>query len=109
SWFFGDIPSGNVSNLIFNNLIGRDAGGEPEAELAEDWEYSDDGLTLTFYLRDDVKWHDGEPFTADDVVFTFETRMHEDFPTGPGHDSVEEVNKVDDYTVELKLKEITHA
>lgn len=40
-------------------------------DLAKSWEVSDDGLTLTFHLREGVKWHDGEPFTADDVVFTF--------------------------------------
>ncbi|HHV94129.1 MAG TPA: hypothetical protein GXX47_06310, partial [Firmicutes bacterium] len=38
--------------------------------LAESWEVSDDGLTWTFHLRDGVKWHDGYPFTAEDVAFT---------------------------------------
>lgn len=40
--------------------------------LAKDCEVSDDNKTYTFSLRDDVKWSDGEPFTADDVVFTYE-------------------------------------
>ena len=39
--------------------------------LAESWERSDDGLTWTFRLRTDVAWHDGQPFTAHDVDFTF--------------------------------------
>src|SRR5690606_23767518 len=46
--------------------------GEIVPGLAESWEVSDDNLTYTFHLRDGVTWHDGEAFTADDVVFTFE-------------------------------------
>ena len=42
-----------------------------EPSLAESWRHSLDGLTWTFHLRDDVKWHDGQPFTAHDVEFTF--------------------------------------
>jgi len=42
-------------------------------DLAERWETSKDGLNITFYLRKDVTWHDGEKFTAEDVLFTFET------------------------------------
>lgn len=43
----------------------------PVPNLATDWTQSEDGLTWTFNLRDDVTWHDGEPFTAEDVVFTY--------------------------------------
>lgn len=46
--------------------------GEVEPNLAERWEQSDDGLVWTFFLRKDVKWADGHPFTADDVLFTFQ-------------------------------------
>ena len=46
--------------------------------LATDYSVSDDNLTYTFKLRDDVKWSDGEPFTADDVVFTYEAMEQED-------------------------------
>ena len=43
-----------------------------EPHLAESWEISEDNLTLTFHLRKGVEWHDGKPFTADDVIFTFD-------------------------------------
>ena len=46
--------------------------GELTGDLAESWEVSDDQLTWTFHLREGVTWHDGEPFTADDVKFTIE-------------------------------------
>ncbi len=43
-----------------------------EPALAESWEVSEDGTVYTFHLREGVTWHDGEPFTAEDVVFTYE-------------------------------------
>ena len=45
--------------------------GEPEPSLARSWETSSDNLRWTFHLRENVRWHDGELFTAEDVVFTF--------------------------------------
>ena len=49
-----------------------------EPSLAESWERSDDGLTWTFHLRQDVQWHDGQPFTAHDVDFTFNRITYND-------------------------------
>ena len=51
---------------------------EVEPALAESWEHSDDGLTWTFHLRKDVRWHDGQPFTAHDVDFTFNRITYND-------------------------------
>lgn len=55
---------------------------EPQARLATSWEVSEDGLTYTFHLRDDAKWHDGEPVTANDVAFTVMQILAPDY-TGP--------------------------
>ncbi|MDH3224858.1 MAG: ABC transporter substrate-binding protein, partial [Gemmatimonadota bacterium] len=52
-------------------LVRLDEGFQPVPYLADRWEISDDRSTLTFYLRRDVKWHDGTPTTAHDVAFTF--------------------------------------
>ncbi len=60
------------ASLIFDTLVWRDASGESIPWLATDWALSDDGLTWTFTLRDDVRWHDGEPLTVDDVIFSIE-------------------------------------
>lgn len=60
-----------VSPKIFDGLIGYDFGMKPKPALAESWEMSEDGKTVTFKLRPGVKWHDGEPFTSADVAFTF--------------------------------------
>jgi peptide/nickel transport system substrate-binding protein len=59
--------------LIFEGLVGLDARTEPVPVLAEKWERSGDGKVLTFTLRKDVAWHDGKPFSAEDVVFTIDT------------------------------------
>ncbi|MBN1954298.1 MAG: hypothetical protein JW900_04520, partial [Anaerolineae bacterium] len=60
------------ASLLFDTLVWRDASGETIPWLATDWSLSGDGLTWTFTLRDGVRWHDGEPLTVDDVVFSID-------------------------------------
>lgn len=60
------------ASLVFDTLVWRDSSGETIPWLATDWDLSDDGLTWTFTLREDVVWQDGEPFTADDVAFSIQ-------------------------------------
>ncbi len=60
-----------VQKWTFNKLITLDRNGELIPDLAESYTVSDDGTVFTFKLREDVTWHDGEPFNAEDVVFTF--------------------------------------
>ncbi len=92
---------------------------EVEPALAESWEHSDDGLTWTFHLRQDVTWHDGEPFTAHDVEFTFNRIIYNDgIPTndraafvfryidaesGEWTEGRMTVRTLDEYTVEFVL------
>lgn len=62
--------------MLFDRLIQCDDSGNPnKPQLAKEFSCSDDGLTYTFILRDDVKWHDGEAFTADDVIWSVETAL----------------------------------
>jgi ABC-type transport system substrate-binding protein len=56
--------------LIFNGLTRTDGHGDLKPDLASSWTASPDGLTYLFHLRHDVRWSDGEPFSADDVLFT---------------------------------------
>ena len=70
---------------------------------------SQDGLTYTFKLRNDVKWHDGQQFTAKDVVFTYQTLMKKELASPRTADLVERIASVsnpDDYTVVFKLNKI---
>lgn len=60
----------DITALIFEGLVSINNYGEPVPQLAESWVISNDGLEYVFVLRQDVLWHDGTPFTADDVVYT---------------------------------------
>ena len=97
------------TSLMFEGLTNiNPVTGAIEPELAESWDVSPDGLSITFHLRQGLKWSDGQPFTADDVVFTFndlylnddvktDTRDVLQLPDG----SYPVVTKVDDYTVKV--------
>jgi peptide/nickel transport system substrate-binding protein len=61
-----------AAELIYNGLLGRDEHGDPTPDLAESWTIEQGGAVYRFRLRDGVTWHDGKPFTASDVKFTFE-------------------------------------
>jgi peptide/nickel transport system substrate-binding protein len=101
-----DGPSFEVAALLYNGLVKYDKDLILRPELAESWQYSRDCLDLTFKLRRDVRWHDGQPFTADDVVFTYETMISPRTPTAYGGDfkSVDSVKAVDPYTVHVRYK-----
>jgi peptide/nickel transport system substrate-binding protein len=62
----------DVDALVYSGLVYFDSRGVPHPELAESWGISQDGQTYNFALRPGVTWHDGEPFTTDDVLFTIE-------------------------------------
>ncbi|WP_417211574.1 ABC transporter substrate-binding protein [Antarctobacter sp.] len=64
-----------ASTPVYSWLIKQDIDGTNAADLATDWSMSEDGKTFTFTLRDDVTWHDGTPFTAEDVKFTIEEML----------------------------------
>ena len=61
-----------IGRLVSDSLVQYDAGMAIRPSLAESWQVSDDGLTVTFQLRRGVRWHDGAPVTARDVVFTID-------------------------------------
>ena len=63
-----------VADGLYDSLLHVDPKtGALAPGLAVSWEVSDDARTFTFHLRQGVKWHDGQPFTAQDVVFTIQT------------------------------------
>ncbi len=70
--------------IVFDRLLNADESLAPTTgQLAESFEVSEDGKTITFVIRECVKWHDGEPFTSEDVKWTFEY-----YPTVPGANTV---------------------
>ena len=93
-------------SVIYDKLLNYDLEtGAPDFEnsLATGYEVSDDGLVYTFTLRDDVKWADGEDFTAADVVWTYETVFNTDNVLIGYLVNMEKVEAVDDYTVRVTL------
>jgi len=58
-------------SLVYNGLFNVGPDFEPVPRLAESWDVSEDATTYTFHLRDGLEWSDGEPITADDVLFTY--------------------------------------
>ena len=63
-------PVGQVTTKVFEGLLEYDFNLKPQPSLAQSWTVSPDGLTVTFKLQPDVKFHDGKPFTSDDVRFS---------------------------------------
>ena len=95
----------NIGFAIFDGLVWVDHTLTPQPALAESWESSDDGLTWTFKLREGVKFHHGTDFTAQDVVYTFERILDEEFgsPLRSTLLFLDGVEAVDDYTVQFNL------
>lgn len=91
---------------ILDTLVTLDEAQNVEPSLAHSWEVSEDNLAWTFYLRDDVLFSNGRPFTADDVVFTYERLLDPD--TGSGNawklDGVTDISATDDSTVVFTLE-----
>ena len=81
-----DASSHEAAGYVFNGLVRYDKDLKLEGELAESWEVSPDGKRITFHLRKGVKWHDGAPFTSDDVMFTYRRMIDPRTPTAYGED-----------------------
>ena len=106
----GDIYSNLVAGWVFEYLVSvHPLDGSYIPGLADTWEVAEDGRTYTFELNPNVTWHDGTPFTADDVVFSFDATLAED-TLSPRRSSVaqylESYRAIDDHTVELVASDV---
>lgn len=100
-----DIYSANVIRQIYSNLVQINEVTEIVPDLAESWENPDE-RTWVFHLRKGVKFHNGEPFTAADVKYTFE-RVLDPATASPGRTHLRELESmevVDDHTIKLVTK-----
>ena len=99
------VQSVMVNKVLFNGLTRPEPGTlKPVPDLAESWEANTDFTEWTFVLRRGVTWHDGQPFSADDVVFTYDRRMNEEGLTA-AFKELQSVEKIDDHTVKFVLSE----
>lgn len=108
-----------IFDLIYDRLLVIRKDGTYEPRLAEKWEVSEESDKVTFYLNKNAKWHDGEPVTAEDVVFTFQVAAHPDAKlirrsrmiyfagtdaTGAAKPEDLQIKAIDEHTVEFTLK-----
>lgn len=91
---------------VFNRLLKTNNNQEVILDLATGYEVSSDGLTYTFTLPENVKFHDGEPMTSDDVKFTFDEIIKQVAFASTTLTTIKEITCPDDYTVVFTLKEI---
>ena len=89
-----DQSSHEIGGLIYSGLVDFDKDLNIIPDLAESWTFSADCRQLTLRLRDGVRWHDGKPFTAADVLFTHATMIHPKTPT-PYREDFEQVETID--------------
>ncbi len=96
---------GEINILLFNGLTAHDGGNQVVSGLAKDWTFDEDTCTYTFRLEENVKWHDGEPFTAEDVKFTIEAIMDPEngSENAPNFEDVEEISILDEHTISFRL------
>ena len=100
-----DTQAWSVMGKIFNGLTYLDLDYRNYPDLAESWEISKDGLTYTFKLRPNVRWHDGKPFTSADVKFSYLEILPKYHPTGrTAFAIVASIDTPDPHTVVIHLK-----
>lgn len=93
---------------MFEGLLAVDTDGTLEGAIAESYDISDDGLTYTFHIRDDIFFHNDEQLTANDVLYSYERLLGKDSnePLTSELDSIKEMEVVDDFTFEVTLDEV---
>ncbi len=106
-YIVSDAASYEVIDRIFDGLLEYSPDLRLVGNLAESYRVEHGGLKVVFKLRKDVKWHDGYPFTARDVVFTYNLIMDNLTPTPyrSAYEKVKSVEAIDNYTVVVRYKE----
>ncbi len=103
-----DSASSDICGMVFNGLVKYDKDINIVGDLAEEWDILEGGRVLVFHLRRGVKWHDGAPFTAKDVLFTYTKLIDPNVktPYSADFERIEAFEVLDDYTVKITYKEI---
>lgn len=99
-----DTASSGITSLVFNGLTKVDRDLNIIGDIARRWDISEDGTEITFFLKKNVRWHDGVPLTARDVKFTFETILDpkSTCPYSSDFMDIESIDVIDDYTVRFR-------
>ncbi|HEB71695.1 MAG TPA: peptide-binding protein [Nitrospirae bacterium] len=102
----GDTSSSSVTSMVFAGLMKVDKDQNLIPDLAKSWDISEDQRTIKFNLRDDVKWHDGAPWTSGDLQFQYEMMIHPDVPSAYKETflQIEKTETPDDFTFIVTFK-----
>lgn len=92
-----------VAENLFSRLVKLNWNGEYLPDLASTWDIAEDGLSYTFHLKENVKWHDGEPFSSADVKWTFDTVVEQGGYLSSYLGNVTSIDAPDDNTVVFQL------
>ena len=103
-----DSASSDIQGYIYNGLLKYDQNLQLVGDLAESWEVSPDGLTITFHLRKGVRWQDGKPYTSADALFSYQFMVDPKTPTPYSGDylKVAKAEAPDPYTFKVSYKEV---
>ena len=105
-------PHQELPTIIFSGLMKFDAKGLPVPDLAKSVDYDPKTLTYTFHLRDGVKWHDGAPFSARDVVYTYTALTSDKTLTSTITSNYQDISRIsapDEHTVVIRLARVNAA
>lgn len=96
---------GEINLLLFNGLTAHDGENQVVPALAQSWAFDVETCSYTFHLVEGVKWHDGAPFTAEDVKFTIEAIMNPEngSENAPNYEDVEQITVIDENTISFQL------
>ncbi|CAG9622860.1 peptide-binding protein [Sutcliffiella rhizosphaerae] len=105
--YSNDTASSEIEDFIFAGMLKTNPALDTELNLAQSWDQSDDGLEHTLKLKEGIKFHDGQPLTAEDVKFTLDIPLHEDYdgPRSGYFEKIASVEVVDELTVKVTLSE----
>lgn len=105
---YDETPTNQFMLHIYETLISLDNNAQVQPSLAESWEVADDGVTYTFHLRKGVKFHDGDEFTSEDVIASFDVAKNPDSPSAYSNffNSIASYEVSDDYTVIVKTNDV---
>lgn len=96
----------SITNNIYDTLVGVTSDWEIIPRLAKSWEVSEDGMEITFVLRDDVNFHNGRQFKASDVELSFNRLKDAESPKAKDYENIVKIEVIDDYNIKFSTEKL---